>query len=204
MTADVLAWAHAERIRRHAPLEEYNEYLDRWIDDPVYRRMLRHYRDQLVLLYPDIEAWFAAPLFERVGHEWWNAGPPRSRRTLCHSARSYLHYLGLRGYVWFDWDWVLTIARHRIWELDERLGLTIHRDSEALVSEAVRLGYCAATARQTLQWTLSRLLLHRGDPRVDAITEHDLDDLTEAVQRFGERSARSPCTWLKNTDQSSS
>jgi hypothetical protein len=143
MSTDQLAGVHLERIRHHAPVDEYDQYLQRWIDDPVYRRMLRHYRDQFVVRYPDIEAWFASPLFERVGHEWWNAGPPRSRRSLCHSARSYLHYLGLRGYVWFDWDWVLAIARHRIWELDERLGLTIHRDAEALFTDPDRATFAS-------------------------------------------------------------
>jgi hypothetical protein len=116
--------------------------------------MLRHYRDEFVTNYPDVETWFAAPLFERVGHEWLRAGVPRARQTVCHRARSYLHYLGLRGYAWFDWDWLLAIARHRIWELDERLGLSIRQDADALVQEAMQLGYFRNTALTTLRWTL--------------------------------------------------
>lgn len=129
-----------ERIRMHAPVDEYNRYLERCTHDPVYRRMLRHYRDEFMASYPDIEEWFAAPLFERVGHEWLRADVPRAQQTICHRARSYVHYLALRGHIWLDWDWLLAIARHRIWELDERLGLSIHKDADDLVQEALRLG----------------------------------------------------------------
>ena len=39
MTA--LELAHVgPRMRRHAPVAEYDAYLERWIDQPVYRRML--------------------------------------------------------------------------------------------------------------------------------------------------------------------
>ena len=112
MTAIAEAAAVRERIRTHAPIDEYNRYLDRGIDDPVYRRRLRHYRDEFIATYPDIEAWFAAPLFERVGHEWLRSDVPRSLQTICHRARSYIHYLALRGYIGLDWEWLLAIARH--------------------------------------------------------------------------------------------
>src|ERR1043166_5488333 len=105
MTTVALADPARERLRLHAPIDEYNRYLDRWVDDPVYRRMLRHYRDEFIASYPDIEEWFAAPLFERVGHEWLRSDVPRSQQTICHRARSYLHYLALRGYIWLDWEW---------------------------------------------------------------------------------------------------
>jgi hypothetical protein len=150
--------------------------------------MLRHYRDEFIGSYPDIEAWFDAPLFERVGHEWLRADVPRSKQTICHRARSYIHYVALRGYIWLDWEWLLAIARHRIWELDAQLGLSIRQDSEALVQEARRLGYFRTTAIQVLRWTLSRLLLHAGDARVSAITDDQLNDFAHAIRRFGERS----------------
>jgi integrase len=188
VTAIAEAEAVHARIRVHAPIDEYNRYLDRWIDDPVYRRMLRHYRDEFITRYPEIEAWFAAPLFERVGHEWLRSDVPTSQQTICHRARSYIHYLALRGYIWLDWEWLLAIARHRIWEFDERLGLSIRQDAEAMVRESVRLGYFQSTAIQVLRWTLSRLLLHAGDARVSAITDDQLDDFAAAIQRFGERS----------------
>jgi integrase len=187
MTTGAVPVAARQRIRQHAPVAEYDAYLEQWIDDPVYRRMLRHYRDEFIANYPDVEAWFAAPLFERVGHQWLESGVSRSRQTVCHRARSYLHYLGLRGNVWFDWDWLMAIARHRIWELDERLGLSIRRDADALVHQAIQLGYFANTAVQTLRWTLSRLLLHAGDPRVEAITDDQLDDFADAIRQFGDR-----------------
>jgi integrase len=188
MMSHALVQSVRPSARQHAPVKEYDAYLERWVDDPVYRRMLRHYRDEFVMNYPDVETWFAAPLFERVGHEWLRAGVPRARQTVCHRARSYLHYLGLRGYAWFDWDWLLAIARHRIWELDERLGLSIRQDADALVREAMQLGYFQNTALTTLRWTLSRLLLHAGNPHVSAITDDQLDDFADAIRQFGERS----------------
>ena len=168
MTNVAFAEGARQRIRLHAPVDEYDRYLERCIDDPVYRRMLRHYRDEFTASDPDVEAWFSAPLFERVGHEWLRVDVPRSQQTVCHGARSYVHYLALRGYIWLDWEWLLAIVRHRIWELDERLGLSIHQDAEALVQEAMRLGYFRNTAIQVLRWTLSRLVLHAGDARIAA------------------------------------
>jgi hypothetical protein len=118
MTTNV-ALAQPQRIRRHAPIDEYDHYVERYVEAPVYRRMLRHYRDEFVANYPDVEQWFAASLFERVGREWSRDAKAHSQRTVCDRARSYVHYLALRGYIWLDWEWLLAINRHRIWELDE-------------------------------------------------------------------------------------
>jgi hypothetical protein len=96
--------------------------------------------------------------------------------------------LALRGYIWLDWEWLLAINRHRLWELDDRLGLSIRRDTEALVQDAVRLGYVQGHASHAVRWTLSRLLLHAGDARVTAITDDQLDDFADAIRRFGDRS----------------
>src|SRR5207302_10455855 len=96
MKALELAHVGPERMRRHAPVAEYDAYLERWIDQPVYRRMLRHARDEFLAHYPDLETWFAAPLLERVGRERRD-GVRSSCKTLGDQARSYLHYLGLSG-----------------------------------------------------------------------------------------------------------
>ena len=173
-------------MRRHAPVAEYDAYLERSIDDPVHQRMLRHARDEFLAHYPDLETWFAAPLLERVGRERRD-GVRSSCKTLGYQARSYLHYLGLSGYAWFDWEWLLAVARHRIWELDARLGLTLRHDVNAFIEEAVRLGY-SSHARQSIFWAVSRIVLHAGDPRVSAIDETQVEALVEAVRRFGDRS----------------
>jgi len=187
VTTSGLAYIDLRGVRRHAPVAEYDAYLERWIDQPVYQRMLRHARDQFLAHYPDLEAWFAAPLLERVGRERRD-GVRFSHKTLGYQARSYLHYLGLRGYAWFDWEWLLAVARHRIWELDERLSLTLRCDVDALIQDAVRLGYVGSSVRQSIFWAVSRIVLHAGDPRVAAIDETQIDALVEAVRRFGERS----------------
>jgi hypothetical protein len=186
MRALELAPVGPERGRRHAPVAEYDAYLERWIEHPVYQRMLRHARDEFLAPYPDLETWFAAPLLERVGRERRD-GVRSSCKTVGYQARSYLHYLGLNGYAWFDWEWLLAVARHRIWELDERLCFTLRHDVNAFIQEAVRLGY-SSHARQSIFWAVSRIVLHAGDPRVSAIDETQVDALVEAVRRFGDRS----------------
>src|SRR5712691_6694599 len=42
MKALELAHVGPERVRCHAPVAEYDAYLEHWIDQPVYQRMLRH------------------------------------------------------------------------------------------------------------------------------------------------------------------
>jgi integrase len=186
VTTLALVGVGPEQARLHAPVDEYDAYLEHWIADPVYRRMLRHTRDQFLACYADVEQWFAAPLLERVGRDRRD-GIRFSQTTLSYRARPYLHYLGLRGYVWFDWEWLLAVAQHRIWELDERLALTLRRDVDACIDEAAQLGYVRSSVRQSIFWAVSRIVLHAGNPRVAAITDGQVDALVEAVRRFGER-----------------
>ena len=187
MTNIALAPSASQRIRCHAPIDEYDQYVERCFESSVYRLVLRDYRNKFVGDYPLIEAWFAAPLSERVGRRRSRDDTAGSPRTVCYRARSYVHYLALRGYIWLDWEWLLAINRHRLSELDERLSLSIRRDAEAIVQDATRLGYVQNHAIHLVRWTLSRLLLHAGDARVAAITDDQLDDFADAIRRFGDR-----------------
>ena len=89
MTDIALASRGRERVRRHAPIDEYNRYLDRWVDDPVYRRMLRHYRDEFIASYPDIA--FKLGLCMQAG----GGGKPNADRflltILLADAKTYLN-----------------------------------------------------------------------------------------------------------------
>jgi hypothetical protein len=64
----------------------------------------------------------------------------------------------------------------------------LRRNINAFIQEAVRLGFVRSSARQFIFWTVSRMVLHAGDPRVAAINETQVDALVEAVRRFGDRS----------------
>ena len=51
----------------------------------------------------------------------------------------------------------------------------------------VQLGYAEPSARAHLTWALTRILLHRGDPDIEAITGADVFELAEAVRAYGAR-----------------
>jgi integrase len=58
---------------------------------------------------------------------------------------------------------------------------------EAWVARMVQLGYAESSVRAHLTWGLSRILLHRGDPALEAITGADIFELAEAVRAYGAR-----------------
>jgi hypothetical protein len=58
---------------------------------------------------------------------------------------------------------------------------------ETSVGRLVQLGYAEPNARAHLTWGLTRILLHRGDPDIEAITGADVFELAEAVRAYGAR-----------------
>src|ERR1051326_1009385 len=92
MTTLALTEGARERIRVHAPIDEYDTYLERCTDDPVYRRMLRHYRDEFIATYPDVELWFAAHLFEK-SRPRVDAGRRAQVATSRLPSRAFIHPL---------------------------------------------------------------------------------------------------------------
>ena len=81
---------------RHASLDEYDAFLRRHYDHPDTRRSHRLFYAHFVQAYPDLRAWFAAPLLERVGH-MHGTGPRDYANRVSYQARVYLTFLALRG-----------------------------------------------------------------------------------------------------------
>jgi integrase len=186
MNASQLSWEMTSPSYQHASVEEYIDFVREYLDDsrsvPYYLRM----RAQFVQTYPDIQAWFAAPLAERVGRVYEdNTQGPRQQHRPSYLGRSYLYYLGVRGYVHFDWEWLITI-RLDIWRLLSSFGLDLGLST--LVEKAVELGYSREHAVQSLKWVLCRVFLHEPYKVLHQRLGSLVLELIEAVRQFSTRS----------------
>jgi integrase len=165
-------------------------------DEAVYQAFVLNYTNKayrrqrllsasrtFIIWYPCLLDWFAADLRERVGCLPYEK-PPDMTNAVSYNARFYLVFLAWRGYVRFDWDWLLAIRHLRFNEVDLA---EFNQGIERLVQTAVGLGYRPIEVRPELRWAVSRLLLHLGTSDITAITDEHLAEAIEACYRFGER-----------------
>lgn len=175
------------RPREHAGEREYRAWVDahlpaawaRWERMRAYRRFTEH--------WPDLEDWFAAPLTERLGFTGTdlNAGG----RGPGHHAAGYLVYLSLVRGVPLDYEFLLGRKFARPFHPSaggHGLGVDLAL-LERHCDRMSELGYPPGRARQHLHWGFGRLLMHRGDPDLAAVTAQDLLDLGAAVRAFAAR-----------------
>ncbi|MCA1678220.1 MAG: site-specific integrase [Actinobacteria bacterium] len=150
----------------------------------AYRRQRLAARRRFVAAYPDLTDWFDEPLARRVGRL-----SGQQRGTISdqgsYQARGYLLFLGLCDHARFDYAWMLAGGHFHTCEVAAQLGLEL--GLQGLIDDAVRLGFERGGADQGLRWTLGRILLHTTPSTPAAITGERIDELLEAVQRFGER-----------------
>lgn len=184
MMAAALLPAHVDSGRRHASENEYAEFLRARSTPNTVVQMLRR-RRRFVRAYPDLEAWFAAPLAERVGRLYGEDDRHPSFPALC-DARSYLTFLALRGDAWFDWPWLLAMPSLYLWCFLD--GAPLAGALEELTAQACRLGYRRKTARRGLRWGLTRLFLHTPSLDVTKIDSLAIDELDAAICDFAVRS----------------
>ena len=94
------------RPREHADREDYRSWLRRHHQSPAVRsNRLRAY-EVFVERWPDLSAWFAAPLTERVDLPRPHLGP-RQVGGASHDAMPYLTYLSLVHGVALDYQLLL-------------------------------------------------------------------------------------------------
>lgn len=168
----------------HADEQEYRDFVQGYANSAKYGATLLRYRRYFVQRYPDIHAWFAAPLAERIGR-LYGEDEDHIFCPVSYQARSYLMYLALRGYAPLDWEWL--IAAYQL-KLERMLcSSPFASQVETLEEEAVRLGYKRAHAHVALRWTLNRLFLHLGTVQIEALNETHIDQFIEALERFRER-----------------
>ena len=85
----------------------------------------------------------------------------------------------------FDWEWL--IATHHLLLESFLPVLGYPATLSSLVETAVNLGYECKDARLTLQWAVSRVLLHLGSPHLRDIRAIHLGEFEQAIARFGDR-----------------
>jgi len=125
----------------------------------------------------------AVPLVERVGRlrgeSFHHPSYPISFR-----ARTYLVFLGLRGYATFDYPWLFAPGQINIVEPAETLGIDL--GTKELLAEAIELGFHPSSARQAMHWAVSRIALHTGVFDVTANTDDHIAEALEAIRFFAE------------------
>ncbi|WP_214109357.1 tyrosine-type recombinase/integrase [Acrocarpospora catenulata] len=183
LAATSLASAGRPR-RRHCPEAEYLGFVRGQDIHPSYRNdKIRYYRT-FKAAWPKMSGWFAAPLPERVGRL-----PGETKKTLSHpisfQARPYLLFLGLRGYVTFDYAWMFGAGQIRVDDAAVEMGSDL--GAGELIEEATGLGYSRSSARQAMRWTVGRIALHTGIQHASEITEDHITEALEAVRLFSER-----------------
>lgn len=180
---------------RHCTAAEYSAFI---ADLPVseeWRRKHANYHQRFIRTYPDLQRWFDQPLRQRLG---WRNGEDQNRRSapggefdptlgwINFNARHYLTYLALTGRVRLDWGWLLGIGVLKPFLVADHLGLPLSRQTNDLRERLIALGHVRDDASFRLSWALVRLLLHRGDPDLHAITAEDVDALREAIKNLAQ------------------
>jgi hypothetical protein len=170
--------------RRHCPESEYLDYVRGQDIQPGYRNQKIRYFRVFKAAWPKMAGWFGASLVERVGRL-----PDETQKTASYpisfNARPYLLFLGLRGYVTYDYAWMFGAGQIRVDDAAATLGIDL--GAGELIAEAVSLGYNPGSARQAMRWTVSRIALHTGIQDASEITDDHITEALEAIRLFSER-----------------
>jgi integrase len=184
------------------PVEVRREHVDRatyraWIWQHVPSSSVRSNRlrvfDEFVGRWPRLEDWFTAPLRQRLldQNDCVRGQHPHGGASV---VMPYLSYLSLVLGIGLDYE--LLLARTFASPFTD----SVHRGGLGVdvglfgrhVDRLTQLGYSPTGARHQLLWPLGRMLLHRGDPNLGALTMADLDELRAAVEAFTARLRSEP------------
>ena len=135
MTVPAIHQAASPVIPHHASEEAYATFVLKHHGSLGSQNYYLQIRREFVEAYPDLRAWFQAPLAQRVGRL---RNQPRSHffGRVSYRARPYLYFLALHGYATFDWEWLISIPNIHLWgALQSRWGPSrcraTHRGSRA-------------------------------------------------------------------------
>jgi len=177
----------------HCPEAEYAGLIRRQPLSAAWRQKHLAFHRRFVGAYPDLEAWLAQPLRQRLG---WRGPEGQERRsgpgegidaTACwvnFNARHYLIYLALTGRLRLDWGWLLGIGVLKPWLVADQVGLPLSGQAADLRERLIALGHVRDEESFRLSWALIRLVLHRGDPDLTAITFEDVEEMRQVIKNL--------------------
>ena len=91
-------------------------------------------------------------------------------------------FLALHGYARFDWDWLIAVRQFRPSSLFTcaagDMGMT------SLLDDAFHLGFARPHTTSAFHWLVHRILMHLGVPDVEQITDAELQEFEQALDRF--------------------
>jgi integrase len=171
-------------VPQHCSEAEYVQFLQGLPTTRAYYHQRAAWRRQFVERWPDLRAWVAAPLSLRVGRL-----PGENRQSLTcrdsYRARHYLLFLALTGRLCLDYPWLLGVGHLHVDTFARQLGIDLGLDT--LIADAVRLGYDRGSSVQGLHWSVGRIALHTTLLDVAQFRLNHLEELLEAIYRFGQR-----------------
>ena len=130
------------------------------------------------------DGWFAAPLVERVGRL-----PHQTQKTASHpisfNARPYLLFLGLRGYLTFDYAWMFGARADPRRRRRHGSGHRPRRRRSDRRGGRARVRPQLSPAGDALDGRPDRAAHRR--PHVGAITDDHIAELLEAIRLLRER-----------------
>ena len=93
-------------------------------------------------------------------------------------------YLGLTGRLRLDWGWLLGIGVLKPFQVADQMGLPFREHVNDLQERLIALGHAHSREDWRLPWALIRLVLHRGDPDISAITADDIEEMRQAIRHL--------------------
>jgi len=176
---------------RHCPEAEYADLVGRQPLSTQWREKHLAFHRRFVRAYPDLAAWPSQPLRQRLG---WRGPEGQNRRsgpgegtdaTACwvnFNARHYLTYLALTGRLRLDWGWLLGIGVLKPWLVADQIGLPLSTQAADLQERLIALGHVRDKDSFRLSWALTRLVLHRADPDLAAVTFEDVEEMRQVIK----------------------
>lgn len=193
----------------HLADEEYHDLIMTRPCGIDHMRRMRRARRAFVARWPDLAAWMAAPVADRLLH---SAGiTNQDQRAIVAGQRFYLCALAMHGRIRLDYPWLIASSLKNL-PLGPGAVLGFGPGWLAeLEAEAARIGYQPQAARAMLSSACTRIALHKADADWRTITAADLRQLRDEIGAFRDRAdARQlrPClaerssgvqTWYRTT-----
>jgi len=184
--------SEADERPRHCPPGKYEAFIFQGPQGQRSKTLQRREHARFLRTFPTLADWFDQPLRQRLG---WRNGAVQVRRRgpgegfdvtagwINYNARPYLVYLALTGRMRLDWAWLLGIGVVKWQQISDQLGLPLSEEMEQLCQQLAALGhYVGYPGRFRALWAAIRLVLHRGDPDLRAVTADDIEEMRARIR----------------------